>query len=299
MFAAACPSDHDARDALAAIRASGGVCVAAKAEDAGPTRIAALAERGGYRAKFPDAAGPGLEAVVVNTGGGVAGGDRIDIVAHATAGARLTLTTATAERIYRSNGPMTTIDVSLRAGKGARLGWLPQGTILFSGSRMRRRLTVDADPDARVLIAETLVFGREASDEEVREGVLRDTWHVQRGGRLVFADATRLDGDIAAELSRPAVAAGARTMTQLVALTPDAEPARDLARSAIAGVDACCDIGISAWNGMLVMRALLPGLATAQRLLREVIKALNVAAVPTAWAGDGGQRTSDLAGTRQ
>ena len=40
----------------------------------------------------------------VNTAGGMAGGDRFDIEIAAGEGARLTLTTAAAEKVYRAPG---------------------------------------------------------------------------------------------------------------------------------------------------------------------------------------------------
>ena len=44
--------------------------------------------------------------------------------------------------------------------------------------------------------------------ERMLEGEFVDRWRLRRGGRLVFAETVRLDGDIGARLAQPAVANG-------------------------------------------------------------------------------------------
>ena len=64
-----------------------------------------LHESGSLRVRFPSPrATTAVAAVFVNTAGGIAGGDRFDIDITAGEGARLTLTTAAAEKVYRSHG---------------------------------------------------------------------------------------------------------------------------------------------------------------------------------------------------
>ena len=81
--------------------------------------------------------------------------------------------TAAAEKIYRSLGPPTEVDVSLDIGAGGRLAWLPQETILFDRARLSRRIDVDLAADASLVLAEALVFGRSAMGEAVRGGLAR------------------------------------------------------------------------------------------------------------------------------
>ena len=56
--------------------------------------------------------------------------------------------------------------------------------------------------DARLLALETLVLGRAARGETVATGAISDQWRIRRGGRLVHAEALRLDGDLAAATAR-------------------------------------------------------------------------------------------------
>ena len=146
-----------------------------------------------------------LEAVIVNTGGGMAGGDRFAIDLSLGAGASLIAGTAAAEKIYRSTGPDAEMDVTLDVGEGARLAWLPQETILFDRARLSRRIDVDLAESASLLMAEAVVFGRAAMGEAMEQGFFADRWRVRRGGKLVFADSARLDGAIADKARRPAV----------------------------------------------------------------------------------------------
>ena len=168
----------------------------------------------------PEAGEPPL-AALVNTAGGLAGGDRLRVEALACAGTTATLCTPAAEKLYRSLGPETTIGTTLRLETGAVLEWLPQETILFDGARLRRRLEVEMAPDARLLAAEMLVFGRAARGECFREGSLHDSWRLRMGGPLRWADALRLDVPGAALEDRFGLG-GAGSFATLLYAGPDA-----------------------------------------------------------------------------
>ncbi len=156
------------------------------------TEPARLFETGGLRWRFPRSSNP-CEAAIVNTGGGVAGGDSYSVSLTLSEGAEVEATTPSAERIYRSDGPAASIATRLTLEPGARLFWLPQETLMFEGARLERRLEVETSGEAEFLIAETLVFGRLAMGETQIDASVRDSWRVRRDGRLVFADETRLD----------------------------------------------------------------------------------------------------------
>jgi len=285
MSVAACPSEGSELPAsplgtLASIRANGRILMQCVRTDAG-TRIADLAESGGYRVKFPATEGDALGAVIVNTGGGVAGGDQVAIDITAEAGADVTVSTATAERVYRSLEKPTSIDVRLTGAHGAVLRWLPQPTILFSGARLVRRIEADVSANARLLIAEATVFGRAATGERMGPGLFRDDWRLRRDGRLLFAEGTRLDGEIGAILARPAVARSANATALLVYVAPDAEDVRDALRAALAG---CAGLhGVSTWRGMLVLRALADGLEQIQSILQRAVEVLTRSPAPRVW----------------
>ena len=140
--------------------------------------------------------------------GGIAGGDRHRLDISVQENARLVVTTAAAEKIYRALGPDAEIEIKLNVVAGARLSWLPQETILFDRCRLSRRIDVELDGDASLIMAEMVVFGRSAMGEAVETGSFTDRWRVRRDGRLLFAETVKLDGAVAEMLAEPAVAAG-------------------------------------------------------------------------------------------
>jgi len=174
------------------------------AREARGTVLAELFQSSPLRALFPTPEpDEAVTAAVVNTAGGLAGGDALDITVRAGERATATVSAAAAEKVYRSLGPATRIDTRLEAAAGARLEWIPQETILFDGARLERRIGVDLAPDARLLMAEIMVFGRAARGEVLTSGAIRDSWRLRRGGTLLWADGMGLEGDIGTTLTAP------------------------------------------------------------------------------------------------
>jgi urease accessory protein len=195
-----------------------------------------------------------MDVVMLNTGGGVAGGDRLDVAIGVGAGARATVAAQAAERFYRA---LTTdsparVRTRLTVTGGASLEWLPQETILFDRCALDRRLEVDLAADACFLGVETVVFGRAAMGERVRQGWLRDLIRVRRGGELLLHDAIRLDGEIDVLMRRAAISGGASVVATMVYVGPDAAAKLDSVRAAMGQAEA----GASVWNGMLIARVL-------------------------------------------
>ena len=206
----------------------------------GKTRLAHLFQSSPCRVAFPHQPPGELPlAVLLTTTGGLTGGDRIRLSLGAGDGAAAIVTTQAAEKIYRSLGDDTAIDVRVDVGAGAWLEWLPQETILFDGARMRRRTAVHVAPDARLLAGEILVFGRTAHGERFERGLAHDGWRIHADGRLVWADALHLDRDIPMLLDRAAGFAGARAVATMLYHAPDAPAAaRPRARAGRRGVRA-------------------------------------------------------------
>ncbi len=216
------------------------------------------------------------EAVIVNTAGGITGGDRLAAEIDAGAGEALTLTTQAAERAYRSAGGAGYIQNSLTLGDGARIDWLPQETILFEGAALERRLTVNMAEGATLLAVESIVFGRAAHGETLRNLHLRDHWRIHRGGRLIHAESLRLD----AMPDSPATLAGIRASATLILAAPGAEDGLDTARALIpAGVEA----GVTALPGLLVARFLAPSSQALRAALIPLIRHFRAGPVPRVW----------------
>ncbi len=205
-------------------RARGHLGISAQRARGDVTRLRNLRQQGSYRAIFPRPIGGNVEAVIINTAGGVTGGDRFftNITAHEHA--HLGVTTQAAERIYRTTAPATgTMKTMLTAEQDAQLFWLPQETILFDGARLHRSLDVDLHSTAKFLMVEPLVFGRKASGETLHSGMLDDQVTITCDGQPIYLDRIKLDGDIAASLARPAVANGAHAVASIVLVDPNAQ----------------------------------------------------------------------------
>ncbi len=263
---------------FAANRATGHIALRVAARG-GVTRRARVDEDGSLRVRFPNAGAQALEAVIVNTGGGMTGGDRFAVEIELGKGASLVAGTAAAEKIYRSNGPDAEMDIKLDVDEGARLAWLPQETILFDRARLTRRIDVDLAEGASLLMAEAAVLGRSAMGEAMNQGFFADRWRVRCAGKLVYADTARLDGEIAEKLSQAAVTAGGIAIaTVLIA------PGGDGTLAALRALDEdfIGEVGCSAWNGIALARLCAKDGAALRHDLIVVLSALGQP-VPRLW----------------
>jgi urease accessory protein len=247
------------------------------------TEVGVLHQAGAGRVRFPKCAqGSPPEAVLLNMAGGLTGGDSINADIALAAGAEATVTTAAAEKVYRSLEGDAEVRVRLSLGDGARLSWLPQPTILFDRSRLDRRTEVELTGTASLLAVETLIFGRGAMGEDVHRGFCRDAWRIRRDGALVFADTLRLDGAVAAVLDRPATLAGARATAMLLYVAADAAQRLADARAVLDGAKSAA--GASSWNGVLLVRAIARDGRTLQGDIAALVRALSGRPPPRLWA---------------
>jgi urease accessory protein len=245
------------------------------------TRVTRVSEAGSLRLRMPRVPGSMLEAVLINTAGGIACGDRFAVGVDAGPGSELVLATPAAEKVYRSDGASADVSIRLTLAAGADLSWLPQETIVFDRARLRRRLDVDLAAAGRLLLADAIVFGRTARGEEVREALVEDRWRIRRDGRLVYADSLRLSGAVSDLLDRPAIGGGCRALGTVVYVAGDAEERLDEARSLFARSP--CPAGASAWNGLLAVRFLARDGAELRRAAVPFLEGFRGCPLPRVW----------------
>jgi len=236
----------------------------------GATALERLHQGGAAKVRLPRSHGRrALEAVLINTSGGLAGGDRLDWAIDAGPDAQAVITTQACERAYRSLGDAARIGVSLRVGEGARLDWLPQETILYDGASLERRLEAEVAPGASLLVCEAVLLGRLAHGERVRAAHFRDRWRIRRGGRLVFAEETRLDGPVDRIARHAATLGGGAAYASILLLTDDPSALLDPVRAALytaaddvvggaSAFDRTLFCRMVAQDGLGLRRALLP-----------------------------------------
>ncbi len=252
------------------IRAEGALALTARKSGVRNT-VDRLSESGPLRMRFPRMTdGERLEGVLINTAGGIACGDRLRYEIGTAEDASLAITSQAAEKVYRSSGGVSLIEVKLSAGVNSRLAWLPQETILFDRVKLKRTLTAQIASSANVTICESVVFGRAAMGEKVTLGVFEDCWRIFRAGKLIFSDTVRLHGKIERHLSQRAVAAGDFCIATILQVAPGAETHASAARAALEGLEA----GASAYEGMLVIRLLSPDSFTLRRAILNVLHAI-------------------------
>ncbi|WP_040693256.1 urease accessory protein UreD [Pseudaminobacter salicylatoxidans] len=250
----------------------------------GRSRIARLYQAGAAKIRMPRTMNDPLETVLINTSGGLTGGDRLRWEVGVETGASAVVTTQACERIYRSAGGESLVSSTLMAAKGTRLAWLPQETILFNGAVLSRKLDVDVAADAEVLISEATLFGRQAMGETVEEAHFHDRWRVRVGGRLVHAEDFRLGPKVADQLGKAAVAGGARAVATVLLIAADAE--RRLARARDTLDE---QAGVSVWrvgeSTKLAARLYAPDGYTLRKRLMPLLALLNgQAGLPKVWS---------------
>jgi len=264
-------------EVFAANRAVGCIALTVGANN-GVTRRSRIREEGPLRVRCPGQPSAELEAVILNTAGGVAGGDRFDVDISVASQARLVVTTAAAEKVYRALDSDAVITIDLKVGAGAALAWLPQETILFDGARLARTIRVDLDRDARLVACEAIIFGRSGMRETVRHGRLLDRWRIYREGRIVHAEAARFEDDIAATLAAAAVANGGSAFATVLIV-----PADESVLGAVRGLRVAGEVAASAWKELLAVRLCAANGAALRRDLVAVLNAVRGGALPRLW----------------
>ncbi len=259
-------------------RAKGRVSLSSKIS-AGRSALAGLRQSGALKLLFPRAQ-ERLQAIIINTSGGITGGDRFALTADIAAGTHVGLTTQAAERAYGArSGETGHVRTAITLGDGASLHWLPQELILYDGCALERRLRIDLAETAALLMVEPVVFGRMAMGEVLTSGRFRDRIEINRDGLPLYRDGLYLHGDIAARLARPATAAGAAAMASALYVAPDAGARLTAVRAHLGETG-----GASLLHpDVLTVRVLAPdGYGLRQHLL-PVLDLLSKSTLPPSW----------------
>jgi urease accessory protein len=222
------------------------------------------------------------EAVLLNTSGGIVGGDRLSLRIQWGAATHAAVTTQACEKLYRAADCAATVRTELDVEEGARAEWLPQETIVFDRAMVERDLQVRLAIGATFTGLESIILGRAEMGETVQRAYLRDGWRVWRSNRLIYADALNVCGDVGEMLARAPTLQGQTAFANLLHIGPRAESELQNVRASL--TDTECVSGASAWNGLLSVRLVARDSATLRRSLERVLKVIRGdLALPRVW----------------
>ena len=267
-----------ARQDEAAPRAVGSLVLTTKCR-AGRQGIDRFRTSGAMKVAFPRRS-DAVEAILLNTSGGLTGGDRFDVSAEAGEDSRLVLTTQAAERAYRSASGVARVSTRLSAAEGATLNWLPQELIVFDGAALERRLEVELEEGAEAVVVEPVVFGRRAMGETEVAGTFRDRITLRRDGAVIYRDRIRLEGGISERLRHPAIAGGMTALASVLYHGPRAEALLDKVRRLLPDTGGASLIA----PDLLVIRLLAPDSFLLRRTLVPVLERLTDTQLPKSWS---------------
>lgn len=218
------------------------------------------------------------EAVLVNTSGGVAGGDCLESTVTALGSGSIAVTTQAAEKIYGALDEYACITTKLKVSNAARLAWLPQETIVFNHARLCRRTEIELSSESELLALECLVLGRAARGEKLSAGAVLDTWQVKKNGRLQWCDTFRLTDEVFSRLSRKALLSDSTALATLLYFGPELEARLQLIRTQSVSFD--CQCGASQVGGMVVARLAARSSFELKAALRNLIEELGKTLAP-------------------
>ena len=240
------PSDND-------LQRADGCCRIVLSGSENGTQIEDLFERSPLRVMFPRSEHCAVEeAVLINTAGGVAGGDRLEYSVAALPGASIAVTSQAAEKVYRALDNPARVATRLKARESTRLAWLPQETIVFDRARLHRTTEIELFSGAELLALEWLVLGRAAHGEIVVDGSVLETWRVKKDGRLIWADSLRITDEIFLHLNRKALLSNFNSIATLVYFGPDLETKVEFLREILSALG--CDCAVTLVSGIIVAR---------------------------------------------
>ena len=245
----------------------------------GQSKIKSLFQQGSTRVLFPRRA-KGLECIMINTSGGLTGGDKLSNSIICEGHSHLTISTQGCERIYKSgDGTAAMVENIVTVKNSSRVYWLPQETIIFDQGRIKRHLKVELSSEAEALIVEPVIFGRLAMGETSISGHFEDKIEIHVDGKIAYLDKTRLTGEISKTLKRPAVSNGSTATAILIFKSETAKSFLNFVREQVNAQS-----GVSLINtNFMVARFVAPTGYELRKMLVPVINKITDENLPKTW----------------
>ncbi len=240
-----------------------------------------LYQQGCLKVRLPRQVSNTHEAVLINTAGGLTGGDMLIVDAAWEPETCAAITTQACERIYKSTGANAGVAARLTVGDRAIAHWLPQETILFEGARLDRKMHVSLAKSAEFIACEAVIVGRPAMGEIVNMASLSDEWIIERDDKVAFIDRLKLTGDLSALLDKTATANQSRAFASIITAGPETNRHCNLARAVIDEHDVVG--GSSDLDGVCLTRILASGGHELRKVVMPILLSLCGKDLPRVW----------------
>ena len=133
-------------------------------------------------------------SVILHTAGGIVGGDKLSCNFHLQSQAKALITTAAANKIYRSNGLQARQNIEIKIDNHACLEWLPQESIVFNRANYQQDIRIELAKEANFISWEITRFGRTARVEKFVRGEWRSHIEIWRENKPLWIDRQYLPG---------------------------------------------------------------------------------------------------------
>ena len=241
--------------------------------------LAHLHQSGCLKALMPKNHSDIPEVVLINTAGGITGGDKLSVTVELKERVRATVTTQTAERVYKAGHDLGKVEVQLNLKQDSFLDWLPQETILFDKSALKRKITVNMHKTSKLFMVESIILGRSAMGETLTNNLFVDHWRILQENKLVYTESLKLSN--ASELSGLATLGENKALATLLYVAPNAEEKVQHMRALLEQ----CDLvsAASAWDGKLVTRLITDSPQRLRAALIFIISEFRKKQLPRVW----------------
>jgi urease accessory protein len=219
---------------------------------------------------------------VLNPTGCVLGGDRLRIDVSAEPGAHALLTTPSATKVHRSDGPPAVQEVGLTVASGAVLEWVPDHTIPHAGAAFRQCLRAHVATGATLIVVDAFAVGRVARGDRFGFRVLESALTVTDEAGWLLHDRFVLGA--ASGWAGLGFCEGAAYLATIAVVTP--APADAVARAAAEALGAVAGarggVGRLPRRGVLVrcLAETAPALADAVRRVWDAVRGVAIGAAP-------------------
>lgn len=231
------------------------------------TSIHDLYQSGALKVLIPKSKSKYAEAVLINTGGGIVGGDNLSIEVEAAKKTNTWITTQASEKVYKSSSEQSILNTKVTLEDNSTLFWCPKETILFHNSKLIRNLDFDIKSSSKLLIIENIVFGRLASGELNADCFFSDHWRIKRDEKLIFAENFLFEDK--KTMYRKTNLGNYRSLLNIMYLSKDSKNFLNKMRNIISSESIFGEA--SQWNDFISLRALAKNPIEFKKTIEEIL----------------------------